>query len=76
VLEIVLERIGQRRALVTFCIGYGMGIATITDVQEGSSLTKIACLWGVPSRPWCPSRWSSPSSHVLRGTGEGAALTF
>jgi acetyl-CoA acetyltransferase family protein len=26
-----LERTGQRRALVTLCIGYGMGIATIID---------------------------------------------
>jgi acetyl-CoA acyltransferase len=26
-----LERTGQRRALITLCIGYGMGIATIID---------------------------------------------
>jgi acetyl-CoA acyltransferase len=26
-----LERTGQRRALVTLCIGYGMGIATVID---------------------------------------------
>ncbi len=26
-----LERTGQRRALITLCIGYGMGIATIVD---------------------------------------------
>ena len=26
-----LERTGQRRALITLCIGYGMGIATVID---------------------------------------------
>ena len=26
-----LERTGHRRALITLCIGYGMGIATIID---------------------------------------------
>ena len=26
-----LERTGQRRALITLCIGYGMGISTIID---------------------------------------------
>ena len=28
-----LERTGQRRALITLCIGYGMGITTIIDRQ-------------------------------------------